>query len=314
MESKSGRMRQLFAQGKTVSEVARLVEVDYPFAYGVAKRAGFIDTGAAVSRESAVRRFARLRRGDGVDIEANLRMYLADRQPMHRYASFDYCFNYFQTRREEGRIASLAEGVELQVACLQLGFYLASWGMYRGSTVLLRRSVAHLAPVINVIARAPSEAWEIDVDGYTRAACRSLLDLAPRSAGVPEGATDTLVTKIMLGVFGSVPAFDTNFKTGFGVYAFRRERPDACEPLLPGERRGDRPESRPDPRLRDRGAPEPPIHAGEGDRHDLLRRRRCNRVATPPKSPRVPIGRDRATLDGCDRDATAFSGTLPPIS
>jgi hypothetical protein len=24
----------------------------------------------------------------------------------------------------------------------------------------------------------------------------------------------------MLGVFGSVPAFDTNFKTGFGVYGF----------------------------------------------------------------------------------------------
>ena len=32
--------------------------------------------------------------------------------------------------------------------------------------------------------------------------------------------SDTLVTKIMLGVFGCVPAFDTNFCTGFGVSTF----------------------------------------------------------------------------------------------
>jgi hypothetical protein len=32
--------------------------------------------------------------------------------------------------------------------------------------------------------------------------------------------SDILVTKIMLGVFGSVPAFDTNFKRGFGIATF----------------------------------------------------------------------------------------------
>lgn len=211
-------MRHLFAQGKSVSEVAKLVGVDYQFAYGVAKRAGFLEAGAAVSREQ--------RQSDGalpgdVDIEANVRTYLEDRRPTDRYASFDYCFNYFQTRREEGRIADLANGVELQVACLQLGFYLASWGMYRGSTILLQRSLAHLAPMIDVIARAPVDVWEVDADGYTRDACKTLLELGAQiRAAFPEGATDTLVTKIMLGVFGSVPAFDTNFKTGFGVYAF----------------------------------------------------------------------------------------------
>lgn len=218
MESKSARMRQLFAQGKSVSEVAKLVGVDYQFAYGVAKRAGFIQAGATVPREQLQSDGAHP--GD-VDIEANVRTYLEDRRPTDRYASFDYCFNYFQARREEGRIADLADGVELQVACLQLGFYLASWGMYRGSTILLQRSLAHLAPVIDVIARAPVDAWDIDADGYTRDACKSLLEVGAQiRAAFPEGATDTLVTKIMLGVFGSVPAFDTNFKTGFGVYAF----------------------------------------------------------------------------------------------
>lgn len=39
-------------------------------------------------------------------------------------------------------------------------------------------------------------------------------------AALPEGASDILVTKIMLGVFGNVPAFDTYFKKGFGVSTF----------------------------------------------------------------------------------------------
>jgi hypothetical protein len=86
---------------------------------------------------------------------------------------------------------------------------------------LLQRSLAHLVPVIDVIARAPIEAWEIDADGYTRDACKSLLEVSAQiRTAFPERATDTLVTKIMLGVFGPVPAFDTNFKTGFGLYAF----------------------------------------------------------------------------------------------
>src|SRR5438876_12216220 len=109
MESKSARMRQLFAQGNSVSTVAKLVGVDYQFAYGVAKRAGFLEADAATSREP--------RQSDAalpnyVDIEANLRTYLADRSPTHRYASFDYCFDYFQGRRAEGRIGKLATGLE----------------------------------------------------------------------------------------------------------------------------------------------------------------------------------------------------------
>ena len=33
-----------------------------------------------------------------------------------------------------------------------------------------------------------------------------------------DGASDILVTKVLLGTMGCVPAFDTNFKSGFGVY------------------------------------------------------------------------------------------------
>lgn len=39
---------------------------------------------------------------------------------------------------------------------------------------------------------------------------------------LPCGASDTLATKIMLGMFGNVPAFDSAFKLGFGVSTFGR--------------------------------------------------------------------------------------------
>ncbi len=75
---------------------------------------------------------------NSVDLDANLRRYLdggtgsGGRKPNERYASFDYCFNYFQSFRELGNISALAGPANVQLSCLQLGFYLASWGMLRG--------------------------------------------------------------------------------------------------------------------------------------------------------------------------------------
>lgn len=108
-------------------------------------------------------------------------------------------------------------------ACLELGFYLASWGMYRGGTELLKRSVAYLAPAVRVIATAPPEIWSCDANDYSTSSCSLILEVGEQvRAAFSKGATDTLVTKIMLGVFGCVPAFDTYFSKGFGVWTFNR--------------------------------------------------------------------------------------------
>jgi hypothetical protein len=158
-----------------------------------------------------------------MDIEANLSAYLAARSRTDRYASFDYCFNYFQSHAERDRVAELAEGTNLEISCLQLGFYLASWGMYRGSTLRLQRSLVYLAPAVNVIATSPREVWSADADDYSDDVCSLILDVAHRiQTAFPEGASATLVTKAMLGVFGCVPAFDAYFKRGFGVWKFNR--------------------------------------------------------------------------------------------
>jgi hypothetical protein len=156
-----------------------------------------------------------------MDIEGNLRKYLDAREPTDRYVSFDYCFNYFQSRRDLDELSRITTGRDLELSCLHLGFYLASGGMLRGSSVLLRRSVKQYGPVVEVIAAAKPEIWEIDAHRYTAETIAALADLVTQlRIALPKGASDILVTKIMLGVFGSVPAFDTYFKKGFGVWTF----------------------------------------------------------------------------------------------
>jgi hypothetical protein len=153
-----------------------------------------------------------------VDIEGNLNAFLARRDPGARYASFDYCFNYFQQARENQQSANLCQDDRLELSCLHLGFYLASWGMMRGSGGLHRRSLRELAPVVEMIAREPAATWELDIPGYSDGGVEEVLSLSRRirqAYTVP--ASPILVTKTMLGVFGCVPAFDRFFRIGFGV-------------------------------------------------------------------------------------------------
>lgn len=155
------------------------------------------------------------------EIETYLRSYLGDRDPNARYSSFDYCFNWFQEHREGGIVPALADPRRLQWSCLQLGFYLASWGMYRGGAELLRRSAKALEPTVQAIVEAPPAVWELDVDAYGSDAIALLLDVG-RSfrRALPGRSSDTLVTKAMLGVFGCVPAYDRFFRAGFGASTF----------------------------------------------------------------------------------------------
>jgi hypothetical protein len=161
-----------------------------------------------------------------MDIKKNIQLYLQDDdknegvRPEERYASFDYCYNYFQSFREMGCPESLAASQNMQQSCLQIGFYLASWGMLRGSTFLLQKSAQFYEPLIECIAGMETPIWEIDVDSYTEDTIEILLDCERRIVqSLSEGGrvSATLVTKIMLGVYGNVPAFDDRFVRGFGL-------------------------------------------------------------------------------------------------
>lgn len=161
-----------------------------------------------------------------MNIEANIQEFIwgnsktAGIKPNERYASFDYCFNYFQSFREQGIVDELASSKYIQESCLQLGFYLASWGMLRGSSFLLQKSVRFLTPLIKVIASANPTLWEIDAHCYTSTNIDLIKDFKKTIVLTLGNGTDILVTKIMLGVFGNIPAFDNYFRKGLGVSTF----------------------------------------------------------------------------------------------
>jgi hypothetical protein len=151
-----------------------------------------------------------------VDIDANLAAFLVYRTPEARYASFDYCFNHFQEARDSGDTAQLADNDHRKLSCLQFGFFLASWGMMRGSGDLYQRSVRDLLPVVEMIAAEPASTWEYDAHclaTHTEEVL-ALSRRVRRAFSLP--ASDVLVTKTILGVFGDVPAFDRYFRAGFG--------------------------------------------------------------------------------------------------
>lgn len=115
---------------------------------------------------------------------------------------------------------------DLVVASLHLGFYLASWGMMRGSGDLLQNSVYSLRPVVQAIAREQPSTWDIDVNKQDYR--RDVLALYGRieAAFTPINASNILVTKTMLGVFGCIPAFDRFFRTGFGHWTVNERNID----------------------------------------------------------------------------------------
>lgn len=160
-----------------------------------------------------------------VDIEANLKAFLGARRPGARYASFDYCFNYFQDAYAAREADRLADEDRLMLSCLQLGYYLASWGMMRRRTGLLQRSLRELVPVVEAIAAEPVGTWELDVSSYPECAPEVIALGRRLRKAYTVSASDTLVTKTMLGVFGCVPAFDRYFRSGFGCSTF-------CKPAL----------------------------------------------------------------------------------
>jgi hypothetical protein len=91
--------------------------------------------------------------------------------------------------------------------------------MFRGSSSLRSRSLKQFEPVVELIARTSEDVWAADAQGYSETVSQRLVGTArdiAEALNYPEGAwpTMTLSTKIMLGVFGNVPAFDSRVVAG----------------------------------------------------------------------------------------------------
>jgi len=154
----------------------------------------------------------------------SINQFLEGRKSDERYASFDYCYNYFYSFYKEKKLDELADDKNLHMSCLQLGFYLASWGMMRGSSFLLGKSIKYYKKLIVAISKMKPELWDIDVDNYDAKNIELLLNCKNIIKNSLENkSTDKLITKIMLGVFANIPAYDTYFTKSFKINSFNEK-------------------------------------------------------------------------------------------
>jgi hypothetical protein len=138
----------------------------------------------------------------------------------HRLLSWDHAWehwNYYSNELE----------ADDSLAALHLAFYLASWGMYRGSSDLLYRDYKVLVPAVQFLKiQASMRPWEdcffdteIEVDDLAGELCQLAADLSTtlkqklaRPGKDRVKVSDTLQSKILFNTLGCVPAFDTEVK------------------------------------------------------------------------------------------------------
>jgi hypothetical protein len=133
----------------------------------------------------------------------------------HRYRSWEHCYCFFQRIGRQGIIAQRDE------AAIQLGFYLASWGMYRGSSYLLQQAYTVHRGVVDCLGLERfAPLWEREFGTATADEDATLVNLVLEAAEAVKKAyesfqaTDTLTTKVLLGTLGCLPACDLYFRRG----------------------------------------------------------------------------------------------------
>lgn len=137
-----------------------------------------------------------------------------------RERSWDFCFNHFQDHPKPTNAMALS--------CLHLGYYLASWGMLRGSSFLFNETnVRHYQEVVRRIEQHNDAMRDLDVQHYRESETTARLEAAWKaleSALLPAGGRSlTLVSKVMMGVWGCIPSYDSCFVKTFQAMAETRE-------------------------------------------------------------------------------------------
>ena len=140
-----------------------------------------------------------------------------------RYRSWEHCYYQFATARERA-----TSDADIDFLSLHLAFYLASWGMYRGSSFLLQKSYQVHIPAVRLILSEEYDRllgiaceqigddelaliFELSkkLSAYYDSVRKSLCEQAPQNE-----LSHTLITKILMGTLGCVPAYDRFFCAG----------------------------------------------------------------------------------------------------
>ena len=143
-----------------------------------------------------------------------------------RSRSWEHCYRVFRDARTDS-------SPDYDYLSLNLAFYLASWGMYRGSSFLLQKDYKVLSPIVEKVLKpeydclfgiACADLRESEVQGsleklnkYIAAHFGPIRDeVAGRK--VVSSVSPVLITKILMGTLGCVPAYDRFFVDGIKKY------------------------------------------------------------------------------------------------
>ena len=139
-----------------------------------------------------------------------------------RYRSWEYCYYHFYHARGKS-------DVDIDYLSLQLAFYLASWGMYRGSSFLLQKDYkVHIPVVKELLKEKYSPLMGIECSALKKESNQRLLielntfisryyDKIRREIkgkNFKNQLSYILTTKILMGTMGCVPAYDRYFSAG----------------------------------------------------------------------------------------------------
>ena len=149
------------------------------------------------------------------------------KESQNRYCSWEYCYSAFSKVAKKGY-----ESSDTEYLALHLAGYLASWGMYRGSSALLKNYhyLIHKDLIQILYAEEYLPLFSVDETNY-----KTYLHLIDKVYSQIEQhystlrakekqlkPSATLITKIMLGVYGCVPAYDRFFNKGLRHYAIQQ--------------------------------------------------------------------------------------------
>lgn len=152
-----------------------------------------------------------------------------------RYKTWNKCHDYFVKLYKDNKGKSFKElkDIDKELSLLHLGYYLASWGMYRGSSFVLQYDNSIFKGVIDVILKKDYDnLWNLSYEYIkdNKDNVRDLLvDLREKIVDElssyrdyfvrkrkgydveEEEVSQTLVTKILLGTICCCPAYDKYF-------------------------------------------------------------------------------------------------------
>ena len=172
-------------------------------------------------------------------VEAELKYSIPELPPYvsRQTNSWSICFEEFKKARKQSN-------PNYDLLALHLGFYLASWGMYRGSSFLKALDYKIHYPAIKMMLEQQYDVL-LEINplgnkddykkklfdeetgiyvrlykyyGKARAAWVAWKKESGEASSKDEITTDTLITKILMGVYACIPAYDINFKKGISFF------------------------------------------------------------------------------------------------